>query len=656
MFKTWVTVIWIASLHGLSNTNYLFAQPGQVRFEHFTQEDGLSAPVTRIIQDHIGFLWLGTTDGINRFDGKNFVVYRNIPGDTNSLPNNIINDLSVDNAGRVWIATIGGLCYYDFSVNHLKTISFQDTLEKIDRHRVHAVFCAENGETWFATKTILHHIQPGGSIRSYSLPRLRNVTIKYLYQQNHDKVWVGTNDSLFLINPRTEKCLETEIASAFSKSRNLSTTIHPILPYKNDTLLIGSWYGGVHKAFTHENEINTISLQDKVEVDPKKHVVRSMCKGMDENYWVGTYGNGISVLHPATGTFHQHYHHNPADPSSLSSDFVFEVFMDASGILWIGTNEGLDKYDPLAQQFKSISIPMASSEFSVYRLPGHIMEDHDFPNLLWITIAGVGIMQYNRNTDTFIAFNENNSDPYSLPDNRVYIIHRDSKGRHWVGMRSGMCHMNPRTGKFSPIKFPGDSIPLAVHKIVEDKQQNFWFATQSHGVYYFEEKRNRITSYRYDESDPNSLPDNRIFCMMEDHEGNIWVGTQNRGMCRIEVSTGKITRFEHKKLDRQSIPDNGVYEFMETPDNYMWIATENGLAKMNLSDFSIQHYTTQDGLCNNDVFSILPDKQGHYWFATNNGLSRYHTVDNTFKSYFMRDGLPMNKIDGAMLCTRDGTI
>jgi len=632
------------------------AQHENISFEHFTNDNGLSAPVTNITQDYYGFLWLGTTDGLNRFDGRNLIVYRNIPGDTSSLANNIINSLCVDSTGRVWIATNGGLCYYNFSDNAFHQIDFNDTLEKIDRHRVHAVTNAMYDGIWFATKTLLHKWYENQPVITISLPPSDNLTIKYLYADQHHQVWIGTGNGLLVFDERTKKFNQTKVSSPFSIEKNLTVTVHPIIPFDNDTFFIGSWYGGMQKVFLSGDSIHCIPYIDVAETDPRKHIVRGISRSHSGQWWVGTYGTGLALFDAITGNFIDHFHHNPSDAKSLSDDYVNDVFTDASGILWIGTSSGLDKFDPLTQQFKSVSIPETSDEFSVYRLPSSITEDLDNSKWLWITVAGAGLFHYNMSDRQFKLYTHDEKNPNSLPDNTVYTLYQDDRGRKWIGMRSGMCWFDEKLEKFTIPAFPGNIMPQGVHEILQDKHNAYWFATYSNGIYYYDEASEKITSYTYDESNPNSLPDNRVFCMMQDHNGKIWIGTQNRGLSCLDPSTGKFIFFQHDKNNPGSIPDNGIYDLFEDEHNHLWIATENGLAEMDLKDYKMKNYTTNDGLCNNDIFSITPDHQHHLWLATNNGLSKFDPSTYFFKNYFIHDGLPTNSITGSVCCTTDGTL
>ncbi len=616
----------------------------------------MSSPVTLIAQDHYGFLWLGTTDGLNRFDGRNFVVYRNIPGDTTSLTNNIINSLCIDNLGRVWVATNGGLCYYSFSDNAFHSIEFNDTIEKIDRHRVHVVNTAIDGGIWFATKTHLHKWMEGHPVKTYSIPTAENLTIKYITADPDGNVWIGTSSRLIVFNERRNSFIQIPVTSPFSIEKKLGVTVHPIIPFEEHSFLIGTWYAGLQKAILEDDSIRFVRYQDSIETDPRKHIVTGIARNPNGLWWIGTYGTGLSLFNAGKGIFTDHFHHDPADPKSLSDDYINDVFTDASGILWIGTTTGLDKYDLLTQQFKSISIPASPDEFSVYRLPYTITEDVHDARWLWLCIGGAGLFHYNTQTREFKRFSHDERNPASLPDNTTYTLYNDNNGRTWVSSRTGIYLFNETQEDFSPAPFPMSTIPGGIHIILQDKKNVFWFATYSSGVYSYDERSGKLTSYIYDDSNRNSLPDNRVFCMLEDHRGMIWIGTQNKGLCFLDPSTSTFRFFEHDKNDPGTIPDNGIYDVYEDEQQHLWIATENGLAEMDLINYKVKNYTTNDGLCNNDIFSITPDLQHQLWLATNNGVSKFDPANHLFKNYFIHDGLPTNTMSGSVFCSSDGTL
>jgi ligand-binding sensor domain-containing protein/two-component sensor histidine kinase len=630
-----------------------------ISFKHFSTEEGLSAPVLHIVQDKYGFLWLGTSDGLNRFDGKYFTPYRNIAGNHGSLCNNIINCIYAGSSGKIWVATNDGLCYYNFSDDSFSQVSFNDSLEKIDRQRVYAVVETGDGNTWFATRTMLHVLYENGT-ETFPLPFSENLIVKYLHAGKGNKIWIGANNShVFIFDIKKKKFTEASVASPFSDEKKLSLTIHPIIPFSADTLLIGTWYGGMQKIFPYRDTIRTIPLVDSAETDPRNNIVSGIAHVHESTWWAGTYGNGIATYDARSGKFKNHFHHNPSDAKSLSSDYINTIFTDSSGIVWIGTVHGLDKFDPLTQQFQSVPVPSSSNEFSVYRLPSSIVEDKKDSShqWLWITVPGVGLFHFNRISSTFKLYSsQENKKIQALPDKNVHALFYDNKERLWIGMKSGVCLFDEAAEKFIVFKFPGDSNVTGIHKIFQDHKNRFWFVSFSNGIYCYDHVSKKITSYRYNETTKNSLPDNRIFTCMEDHTGKIWIGTQNRGLCRLDPETGMFTYFMNDKKDPGSLPNNGVYDLFEDKHQHLWIATENGLAEMNLTDFKMKIYTTADGLCNNDVFSITTDLQDHIWLATNSGVSDFDPERKSFKNYSTNDGLPVNMMDGAVCCTRDGML
>lgn len=632
------------------------SQSLNVSFEHFNHEDGLSTPVTKIVQDSFGFIWLGTMDGVKRFDGENFVPYRSNPQDSNTLCNNIINDLCVDPSNRIWAATNGGLCYFNFEDGQFHTIPFDNTLEKIDRHRVHAVTPAQVEGVWFATKTYLHHWREGQPIKSYPLPAKNELIIKCLTADHKNRVWIGTSAGVYVFVSETETFLYKEITSPFSLEKNLNVTVHPIVPFRKDTFLIGSWYGGLQKIYIDGDQLHTIYQPDGQEVNQRKHVIKSVCKGADEQWWVGSYGNGLSIFDAATSTFPYHFHHHPADGMSLGNEYINDVFTDNAGILWVGTSSGLDKFDPYTQQFTSVPIPLSSSEFSVYRLPSCITEDKNDRQYLWITVPGAGLFHYHMQQHTFELFQHEAGNPYSLPDNTLYHVFYDDKGLMWIGTRAGVYLFDPTQLKFLPAPLPDGSVIPSVNGMLQDRQGHYWFSTNSSGVFHFNRDNHSLIQYFYDPLVPNPFPDNRIFSMIMSREGNIWVGTQNKGLCLIEPASGRITQYEHDKYNTASLPDNGVYDLYEDSNGNLWIATENGFAFMDSKTGIFKTYTTNDGLCNNDVFSILPDRQGHLWLGTNNGLSQFDPETKTFKNYYINDGIPTNSLSGAVTKTSEGML
>lgn len=629
-------------------------------FEHYNDQNGLTAPVRKIIQDDFGFLWLATSDGLYRFDGKNFKVFRNKLGDTSSIPNNIVNDICLHPNGNIWIASNGGLCYFSYEDNLFHNIRIPENIEKADRYRVHSVAIDHYRQVWFSTKTAAHSLDHKNELfNSIRLPFLISYSITQLYFDSYNHLFVGTNiGNLIRLDLCTNEMHITQIQSRESIQLKLPTTIKEIYSVGKDTLIITSWYGGLHKIIYSDSDVMVRSVVNNLEKDLQKNVVTGIAKLKPDLWWVVTQGSGIALFDPVKEKYFGQIKYNINNPSGLSNDYINYIFLDKAGIVWIGTNDGLNKYDPLSHQFFSISIPSQENENSIYRKPSCILEDktEGAGQYLWISISGIGLFHYNRQTHFFYYVPLKTSDKFLIKEQRVYDMIYNRQGKLILCLNSGIYIFNELKREIEPLKFTDKFNLENARSIYQDKSGNYWFTLSSKGICSYKPKSNKWIHYMNEPDNPNSLVDNTVFCLMEDHEGYIWVGTQNRGLSRLDTRNGSFLNFEHHKLKSHSLPDNNVYGLYEDPEHFLWIATENGLARMNPARNEIKIFTTSEGLSNNDIFSITPDANGKLWLGTNNGLSVLNYKDGIILNYSKMDGLASNRLDGATLCCADGDL
>ncbi len=655
-YMRWFSYFYYMKRFALGIFTWLFALPvaGQSPvfvFEHFGYEQGLSAAVENIVKGKDGFLWLGSSDGLIRFDGKNFTSYRNKRNDSLSIPNNIINCLYTDHNGNIWAATNGGLCYYDFASDVFRRFRFDFALEKIDRHRVYAITESSQKEIWFATRTHFYRIKSTGEIISFDIPgKPDNLIIKNLLFDSQKRLWIGTNIGLYVFYEQTGKFIHNELQTPFTIAGKLNVSCQSVFPYKGDTMLVPTWYGGVQLLYIQNETLFNIPVPDSISSDPRKYIIKSVTKDNLGRIWTGSYGNGISLCEMDQQKFSAHMQHDPAVPGSIGNDYINVMFTDETGITWIGHESGLDKFDPLTRQFSNVALPKVPGEFSIYRTPSAISIDrHDSTGKwMWVTVSGIGLLHYNRETTEFEVYRNDTTDTNSLADNNVRAIYYDNQNRLWIGSRTGACIFNPVTKSFQKVSFPNNMNPVSVNGFVQDKKGKIWLSTSGNGLYCYDEHADKISSWRYLQGNPRSLPDNFIFSMIVDHDDMIWLGTQNNGLCRLNPETGEFLFFMSRRDDPDALPDNGIFDLYEDAQNQLWIATENGIAKMDPVTRKMKTLTTEDGLSNNIVYSISYDDQGSLWFGTANGLCRYDPIKKTFKNFFTNDGLGSNRMDGAV--------
>ncbi len=632
----------------------MYGQPDGLIFQHYSYQEGLSAPVRKIQQDSSGFIWIGTEDGLNRFDGKNFTVYRNSPGDNGSLCNNIINDLHTDVRGRVWVATNGGLCYFSYRDHRFHRIPIPESLEPVDRYRVHGVAANGFGEIWFATRHQIHLLDSGFQIKeSFEVPGNKSAIIRDVFTDRKSELWIGTNDNaIYLFDGETRSFRSGNLHSAYASQQKLTITTHPLSREGGDTLLAGTWYGGLQILYVDGHGIAGREIANPLEKDHKKNIITSICRWKDNLWWIGSYGCGLFLYDAGQQRFLRQYRHRANHSNSLGNDLVNDVFVDTRGIVWIGTEGGLDKYDERSEQFTLVAIGDKPGETSVVRLPRCMVEDPTNPALIWVAVPGIGLLQYTRNG--ILMEPSTPSWASRFRDKNIYSMFFENNASLLLGTATGVYRANPGLNRISAVSFPGNRMPNGVNHILRDQKGRMWFSTYSSGLFCFDSTSRQLRQFSQNPDQGPGLPDNKIFCMLEDHAGQIWAGSQNRGLCRISPKIDEIQCLEYRQNETYGLPDNNIYDLFEDGEQRLWVATENGLACILPGGQGIRTYDMGDGLSNNVIYSITRGKEGHLWLATNNGLCDFDTRSYKSKNYFIRFGLPNNRINGSALATRDG--
>lgn len=656
----------------------LFSQPGDIRFEQIALEDGLSQnSVFTILQDSRGFLWFGTQDGLNKYDGYSFKIYKPEPGNPRSISHNDISTIMEDKSGMLWIGTKGGgLNLYDPAKDTFTRMSPQanpDDPLSVARNLIYCIFEDRRGVIWIGTlgagfsqyvrdemgERFIHHpMNPDSSSNRWCR------TISSITEDSSGIIWLSSWDNgIIKYNPKTY----------------LYTHIHHI-PGDPGSL--------------SDNRIGTI-LEDR--------------SGM---LWIGTAG-GLDLMDTKTGKC-RHFRHNPEDPKSLSSDMVFRLFEDRSGVLWVGTyRSGLNRFDRDSETFtrfrhQSINPHSLSSDIITC-----IYEDRS--RVLWIGTPGSGVNKYNRQNN-FKHYTVNPQNPNSVSHKFIFSLLEDHRGHVWIGTRGGgLNHFDPGTGKFTHYRnSPGNTkTPSsdAVAAVLEDRNHQIWLGTEGGGLnkldpasgqftYYlpnqdnpdsighfvinylledssgtlwlgtdgmgldrFNVEKETFSHYRFRAGDPTTLSGNRITSLYEapSEPGILWAGTYFNGLNRFETSTGKATRIPVASEQQPGLPHQTVMCTLEDRRGNLWTTTYGGgISKLIRSNGKVTgfiHYTEKDGLANNATYGMLEDDRGFLWISSNSGISRFDPEKETFKNYNTWDGLQAREFNaGAFHKGKSGTM
>jgi ligand-binding sensor domain-containing protein/tRNA A-37 threonylcarbamoyl transferase component Bud32 len=624
----------------MSCTVSLFAQNTSIHFTHLNVEDGLSqSSVFAILQDKDGFMWFGTEDGLNRYDGYNFRVFKTNISDKNSLPNNMVTALLQDGEGFIWVGTSEGLCRYNPQTEKIIRYNF---IEALDGSYINAIFENNQNELFIATrlKGLIRLETASNSFTSFTkidtMGRSRENkftnSINAIIQVDDSTYYFSTPDGLVRLNAQTNHFKRFSFDGAnpnfYAKSVILEKT----------RLLLGTDKSGL-LAF----DLRTMEFYDPLEETAgmlpisKIMDVRKMSKN---KIWIATQFDGLAVWDKKYNKI-EHLRFG-ADPASLSGDFIESLFEDRAGMIWVGTNaSGINIYDPKRKKFKHIFHNPGNANSLTDNMVYMLMADK---NILWVGTDKRGLDRLNLKTGQVKNFNHNPSHKKSIPGNSVRAMFKDSFGKYWVGVANGsIASFDPDKEIFENID-PENKYNFAVRTIGQDslyKEEYLWIGTINNGLVRYNRIDKTFKTYVPGQG-PKSINSHDIRAFYTDKKGNIWLGTFDGGLNRFDPRSETFEHFSHNPEDLSSISNNLISSIQEArhgPEQVLWVGSANGLNRFDVDARKFKRYFVEDGLPNNVIYTIQIDQNDNIWVATNNGISRLDPQKNTFRNFRLEDGL-----------------
>ena len=614
----------------------------KIRFERISVEDGLpQSIVLDILQDHQGFMWFATADGVCKYDGYTFITYKHNPDDSTSLASSDAWGINEDRRGVLWFATMDGLSKFDrkkerftnymFDRNDPQSISTSQ-VKCIDSHR-------HNGKDvlWIGTVRGLNKFDPETEkfIR-YPHTNLGNPysNIEGLLVDTSGMVWVGCADGgLHRFNPETEQYTHY-IHDPNNPNSLPSNRVHKLFEDREGILWVGTLGGGLAK-FDSENE-QFISYHNDPE-DPTSLTSELVTKFFEDRTgrpWIGT-TEGLNAFDREKEQFIS-YKHDPDDPNSISDNVILCINEDKSGNLWVGTWGGVNKIDLQKNQFTHIRhIPGNKNSLSDNYVTSVHESHYCGEDVLWIGTKNGGLNKFNRSTGKWSCYKHDPKNPNSLINNFVYSIFEDHTGIIWVGnFLGGLNKLDPRTGKikrypYDPKK-PNSLTCPSVRSIVEDENGLLWVGTQTGGINTFDP----VTEQFMLVSDKINVID-----IYKDRSGDLWFGTR-RGLEKYDKTSGKYLTYRHNPEDSTSLSHPHVQSMYESNSGEFWVGTfGGGLNLLDRKSGKFTHYSVKDGLPDDVIGGILEDEQGNLWMQTNKGISKFNPQTKEFKNYDNHNGL-----------------
>ncbi|OQB23010.1 MAG: Diguanylate cyclase DosC [candidate division BRC1 bacterium ADurb.Bin183] len=639
----------------------------RIKFDHLTIEHGLSQnTINAILQDRHGFMWIATDDGLNRYDGYAFTVFRTIYGDKTSISDNWIVCLFEDKDGTLWIGTnSGGLNKFD---------PITETFS-----------CYKNDPA-----------NPQSIASNY---------VEAIAEDAHGNLWIGTrHDGLDKFDK--QKNIFTHFKAEPSNSNALvDNNIWCLYIDRNNIIWVGTELGGLN---CYDPQIQKWKIYKYDPNNPQAlshYGVSCIHEDRQGNMWIGTVRGGLNCLNKKTGIFTS-YRNDPNNPKSISNNYVTDILEDSSGDIWVSTSSGgLNKFDRVKGEFTA---------YRADRLNPHSLNDdtiwgmcEDRSGTIWFGTSVGGLNLYNRKKSKFTHYYHETNNPDSLSDNTVWAIWEDYESELWVGTSNGLNRFNRSTKKVTRYFHDPSNANTLSHNFVwainGDDAGNIWIGTRG-GLDCFNKNTERFTRYYNIPNNASSLSNNTVRCVVRDSDGSFWVGTNNglnrlnprtgvftryfndrntpinlanevirtlfldsrellwigtnEGLCVLDISQNTLSRFSHDPNNYASIRNNRIRGITEDSQGNIWVGTiGGGLSKYDRDSGTFLTFTEKDGLANDTVYGVHEDAEGILWLSTNKGVSKFNPGIMLFRNYDTSDGLQSNEFNtGASHKNRKGEI
>lgn len=617
------------------------AQPGQLRFQPFSEKGSLGS-VGEITQDDFGFHWFNSSRGLYRWDGSEGTLFLHRNGDPTSIASNEINEIAIDERQDLWIGTRQGLSRFD-----RKTETFETLLKD---YRVVSVLDDGDGSIWAGTRE-------NGLFRIF---KGTHETVQYLHDPEDSTSIAGDRISIILKTQEGELWMavagagislyqrETDdfkhiLVDPEHPERFPSSKFRDIIQTRDGTFWVAASRGGL----THyDHQRGTFEHFTPDPDDPNALPTTEAYSLMEDKkgqIWIGTWGRGLHILDPGTGKM-RHFRHQPDFPNSLPDDVITNIFQDREGLIWIGSAYGsLATVDPRQDAFIHYrNNPQNDNSLSENFVRG-IYEVSE--NELWSGTYHGGLNIYYRDEERFELHLNDPNDPSSISSNTVWGIMKDRKGQMWVATSDGLNCWRPGTEDWQRFQTsPNDPNTLSAKTILcvaEAPDGTIWAGTWNEGLNALDPETGYTVRFMPDDR-PGGLPRTGIKELLFDSKDRFWVGS-NEGLALFQPEDSTFKLYSHDPQDPSTIASDGINSIMEAPEGKIVICTNSGLSIFTPETETFENFTVINGLASDEIFGVELDKDGSYWLSTTFGIHKFNPTTGKISIYTYEDGVQANE-------------
>ncbi len=632
----------------------------QYVFTNYSINNGLSQSVVNcLFQDSRDYLWIGTQNGLNRFNGETFDIFSYNPADSNSISNNWIYAITEDQDGNLWIGTKGGLNRYLVNQNKFERISYQTDFPYDVTRYCYDLMCLHNGNIVVntpplisiydpATKTFTHFqskLAYDGAVKDLRIPLLEDVD---------GKIWIGSTKGLAGFLPQTKAFSYYPFVNTEGTSVG-DVNISALYQDKKGSLWAGTTSGLFnYNATSGRFEESQFAVGQTKRFMFENSCIRTLLEDKSGSLIIGTEGKGLYVLSPSAQNMVtiQNY---TSENSEIGHNIVQSLMIDQSENLWIGTLQGISKTDLKKKKF---TLYRKSNSPNSLDLLGNVVASlyKDDNGNLWVGNWGQGLNLVNRTTNEVEHFSTRLNGNHKISNDFIHSIFQDSNHHIWLGTRNGILIYDKAGNRFVHWKefFNNPALPsfnqVRIYMIIQDRASNYWIGTQN-GLYRINMKKSTVEIFQKELDNNHRLSANLVYYLLEDSDGLIWIATVGG----LDVYNPITQKIRHYRKEEKGLSDDFIITLCEDSKRRIWIGTDTYVNVFDKKDSTFTYYSQKEGLPNNRIFEIVKDRNNDLWIATGKGLCKFNGKQNRFQTFTLEDGLQSLEFNLRAACAcKDG--